>query len=591
MDFANLAYKLKPNAPALYDDEGNLNWENNTFDNPLAELEREYQARTNTLIANTVLSYQLFPGLELKTNLGYTTYQLESYATIPNTSFNPSSDNGKSSKTSTLTTNSSSSASWIVEPQLNWQQEWGNASLNVLLGSTFQKQSTLQNFQKGTNFSSNILIRNLAAAEIVEVFQDSNSEYAYQAFFGRFNFNWKDKYIFNLTGRRDGSSRFGSGRQFGNFGAIGGAWLFSEEDFLEDSSIFSFGKLRGSFGTTGSDNIGDYKFLDTYDVTGNDYNGITVLEPTGIFNPNYAWEENKKLEIALELGFFKDRVLLNTAWYQNRSSNQLIGIPLATTTGFESVTGNFDATVQNTGFEVDASTTNIQSEHFKWTTTFNITIPKNKLLKFDGLESSPFANTYRIGKPLTESRRYHALGVDPETGLYQFEDYNNDGIISLDDKQWFTDFAPKFYGGIGNTLTYKNVSLEVFFLFKKRKSYNYFAVVSTPGSNWNAPVELYNRWQEPGDMATIQVAGGSAILGRNQNSSNAGISDASFVRLRNISLNYKIPKTVNFGMDINLYVQGQNLLTITNYKWSDPERPSDRLPPLQQITLGIQLGF
>ena len=590
-DFTRLAYRLPPNAPALYDDEGNLNWENNTFENPFAQLQREYRAKTNTLIANTVVSYQLLPGLELKTSLGYTRYQLDSHATIPHTSFNPSSDFGQSSSTSRLDTNNSNSASWIIEPQLNWQQNWGKASLNLLIGSTFQKQNTQQHFQAGTGFSSNILIHNLAAAEEVEVFQDTNSEYAYQAIFGRLNFNWKDRYILNLTGRRDGSSRFGPGKRYGNFGAIGIAWLFSEETILENSSVLSFGKLRGSYGIAGSDNVGDYKFLDTYDITGIDYNGIIVFEPTGIFNPNYAWEENKKLELALELGFFKDRIFLNTAWYRNRSSNQLIGIPLVATTGFGSFTGNFDATVQNTGLEVDLRTINIQGEHFKWTTTFNLTAPKNKLVKFNGLESSPFANRYRVGESLNIRLLYHALRVNPQTGFYEFEDYNDDGVIDRDDRQWIEDLAPKFYGGLGNIVTYKNISLDFFFQFRKQKGRNYLDITSTAGINRNTPVELYDRWQEPGDIAPIQKAG---FNNPNQNDSNAAISDASFVRLRNITLNYKVPKMVSCGMNMNLYVQGQNLLTFTNFKGrgADPEQTSSAtLPPLQQITLGVQLGF
>ena len=588
-DFTGLANRLEPNAPALYDEDGNLNWENNTFVNPLATLERKYRAQTNTLIANTVLSYQLLSSLEFKTNFGYNNNQLESYATFPNTAFEPWL--GLNSSFSSLTTNSSNRQSWIVEPQLNWQHQWGDAKLKVLIGSTFQKQTTEQFAQRGTGFSTNLLLFNLLAAETLEALEDSDSEYSYQAFFGRINFNWKDKYILNLTGRKDGSSRFGPGRQFGNFGAIGAAWLFTEEDFLKDNSIFSFGKLRSSYGITGSDNIGDYKFLDTYDITSFDYNGVSVLQPTGIFNPNYAWEENKKLEVALELGFFKDRVLLNTAWYQNRSANQLIGIPLAATTGFSSLTGNFDATVENTGFEIDLRTINIQKEHFKWTTTFNLTAPKNKLLKFDGLESSTFSNTYRIGQPLTEIRMYQALGVDPNTGLYQFEDYNDDDSITSLDRQWFEDLAPKFYGGLGNTLTYKNVSLDVFFQFKKQKGINYLSTNSTVGARGNGPVQLLNRWQEPSDTGPIQRAGVFDNSDK-QSSSSAAVSDASFIRLRNITLNYKVPKTFSYGMDVNLYLQGQNLLTITNYEGGDPEqRLSQILPPLQQITLGVQLGF
>ena len=396
---------------------------------------------------------------------------------------------------------------------------------------------------------------------------------------------------------RSGSSRFGPGKQFGNFGAVGFAWLFSEETIFNDNSILSFGKLRGSYGTTGSDNIGNYKFLENYNITGFNYDETTILAPSGIFNPLFGWEANKKLEVALELGFFNDRVLLNTSWFQNRSSNQLIGIPLAATTGFSELTGNFNATVENSGFEVDLRTVNLQNKSFKWTTTFNITMPKNKLVKFPGLEISSFANRFVIGKPLTIVKLYNALGVDPATGIYQFQDYNDDGAISgIEDKQWVEDFAPKFYGGLGNTLSYKNLTLDFFFQFKKQKAFNDLRYRATPGFKGNASVRLLDRWQQPGDTNPIQLASGgfSPNVGPsdlNQSASNAAVSDASFIRLRNISLNYKVP-VLSSGLDINVYLQGQNLLTFTKFKGPDPEQPSNnRLPPLRQISLGLQLGF
>lgn len=595
-DFTNMAYRLEPNAPAIYTPDGELNWENNSWNNPLASLEENYEVQINNLLANVNLAYKLRPTLEFKTNLGYNNYSLESYRTLPSSARNPKFGFTPQNYSS-ITTNNATSQSWIIEPQLNWKHQWGNIKLDVLVGSTFQRETTDRVVLKGTGFPNNNLLQNLLAATTIEALQDSNSQYSYQAFFGRINVNYKDKYILNLTGRRDGSSRFASGKQFGNFGAIGFAWLFSEEIFLKDNAVLSFGKLRSSYGSTGSDNIGDYKFLNTYNTTGFDYNGVTVIEPTGIFNPRFGWEANKKLEAALELGFFNDRVLLNTSWYQNRSSNQLIGIPLAATTGFSSLTGNFDATVENTGFEVDLHTVNLKSKHFKWRTNFNITLPKNKLIKFEGLETSTFANKLVIGEPLTIVHLYQALGVDTETGLYQFEDFNEDGNITrFEDRQVKEDFAPKFYGGLGNTFSYKNVTLDFFFQFKKQKAFNELRYTATPGFKGNASVILLDRWQEPGDTNPIQLAsfGFSPSIGPSelyQSESNAAVSDASFIRLRNISLNYQVP-TIKNGMDINVYIQGQNLLTITNYKGSDPERPSNNtLPPLRQITLGIQLGF
>ncbi|MCM5663659.1 SusC/RagA family TonB-linked outer membrane protein [Galbibacter mesophilus] len=596
-DLTRAAYRLAPNAPELYDDDGQLNWENNSWDNPLASLLEEYDARINTLIANVGVSYKLLSSLTARVNFGYNTYQLDSYKLLPNTARNPRfgfTPQGYSS----ITTNESNRDSWIVEPQLQWQKEWGDFGVDILLGSTFQKQTTEQLVVKGTGFPNNGLIYNLAAASQVQIRDASDSEYNYQAFFGRLNLTFKERYILNITGRRDGSSRFGPDRQYGNFVAIGGAWLFSEEPFLRDGRLLSFGKLRGSYGTTGSDNIGDYQFLDTYNVTGDNYNGVLVLEPSGIFNPLFGWEVNKKLELALELGFFNDRVLFNTAWYRNRSSNQLIGVPLAATTGFNSLTGNFDATVENTGLEIDFRTMNIRNKDFQWKTTFNITVPKNKLVEFPDLENSAFASRYIIGEPLTITRLYNALGVDPQTGMYTFEDYNNDGeITSLEDRQWIEDLAPKFYGGLGNTFTYKNLSLDIFFQFKSQKNYNHFRTRSAPGLIDNNTPRVLDRWQEVGDVTTHMMATSGAnyslVPSRSyQSLSNAAISDATFLRLRNVSLSYRLPMDYAGKWDVNLYLQGQNLWTWTQFEGPDPEQFSLLfLPPLRQITLGAQIGF
>lgn len=597
LDFTGVAYRLQPNAPKLYTDSKTLNWEDSTWDNPLASLEQKYRAQTNTLIAKLGLAYAIMPNLKLKTNLGYTNNQLESHRIFPSSARQPSL--GLDASSSSFDMNRSSRESWIIEPQLDWSQHFGHIKLQLLLGSTFQKQESKALVQTARGFPSDNLLLNLAAANTIEVSRDSQSTYKYQAIFGRINIKWRDRYILNLTARRDGSSRFGPGRQFGNFGAIGFSWLFSEEKFLENSSIISLGKLRGSYGITGSDNIGDYRFSSTYNTTGLDYNGVSVLEPTGVFNPNFGWESNKKLELALELGLFNNKIQLQTVWYQNRSSNQLIGLPIAATTGFNSLTGNFDATVENSGIEWDLNTVNFQNKHFKWTTTFNLTVPRNKLISFPNLENSPFANRYRIREALTSIPLYHALGVDTDTGLYQFEDYNEDGnISSLDDKQWFEDLAPRFYGGLGNAITYKNLTLNVFLQFKKQLGYNYLRSGATVGLRQNVPVQLLDRWQNPGDNNPMQRASGLGLYpgvldaDNRQRESNATISDASFIRLRNLTISYQVPQDFSKGLDLNLYLQGQNLFVITPYDGPDPEQSSfEILPPLRQVTLGMQLSF
>mgnify|MGYP003641860633 FL=1 len=276
----------------------------------------------------------------------------------------------------------------------------------------------------------------------------------------------------------------------------------------------------------------------------------------------------------------------------------MVGTPLAATTGFNSLTGNLDAAVQNSGWEIDLNTRNILNENFQWTTTFNMSIPKSRLLEFPDIENSTFASTYVVGQPITIRKLYNATGVDPDTGIYQFEDYNNDGTISsLEDRQWIEDLAPEFYGGLGNTLTYKNLSLDVFFQFKKQKAYNNFSQQAAPGLMKNASVAYLNRWQEPGDETSLMMATSglnySLVPSRDQfRQSNKAVSDASFIRLRNITLNYTIPNKVNEKCVINVYLQGQNLWTLTGFDGPDPEHFSHLiLPPLRQISLGAQLNF
>jgi TonB-linked SusC/RagA family outer membrane protein len=270
-DLTAVSRTLVPNAPQLYDNQGNLNWENSTWDNPLATLKSEFISKINDFTANTVLSYNFLPNLQLKTSMGYSDLRSNESRTQPSTMYNPAY--GLGSEISALNTNITARTSWIAEPQLNWNYNIGKGKMEALVGSTFQNQTTDRLFQSGFGFASNSLINDLASASIKTVDLSDETIYKYQAFFARINYNWNGRYIINATGRRDGSSRFGPGKQFANFGALGAAWLFSNENFLKDNAVLSFGKLRISYGTTGNDQIGDYQFLDTYISSGNVYQG------------------------------------------------------------------------------------------------------------------------------------------------------------------------------------------------------------------------------------------------------------------------------------------------------------------------------
>ncbi|MFZ6011172.1 MAG: TonB-dependent receptor domain-containing protein, partial [Bacteroidota bacterium] len=239
---------------------------------------------------------------------------------------------------------------WIVEPQIDYFKEIGQGNLSILIGTTFQESIQEGETIQATGYTSDALLENILAATDVNVASSNYTQYRYAAIFGRANYIWKEKYIANLTGRRDGSSRFGPGKQFGNFGAIGLAWIFSNENFIKSGLPFlSFGKLRSSYGSTGSDAIGNYQYLNSYLSTTYPYNGTSGLAISRLANPDYSWETNRKLELGIELGFIKDAITFSASWYKNRSSNQLVGLPLPVITGQSSVQFNLPATVENKG--------------------------------------------------------------------------------------------------------------------------------------------------------------------------------------------------------------------------------------------------
>ena len=591
------ALGLPPNAPALYDENGELNWEDGTFSNPLAQLNGNYRSQSSTLLGNAVIGYNLFKGFTVKTSLGYNKVNLEESRTAPNTIYDPAF--GLDSSFSSISTNSGTRDSWIIEPQLEYKTKVGKGKLSMLVGSTFQDEVNTSLYQYGYGFTSNDLIYNLASASLLDILGSSEEQYKYNALYGRVNLNWAGTYFLNLTGRRDGSSRFGPGKQFANFGAVGTAWQFGKEKFIKDIFPFlSYGKLRASYGTSGNDQIGNYGYLDTYVGSGISYQGISGLQPSQLFNPNFGWETNKKTEVAVELGFFKNRLMASAAYYNNRSSSQLVGIPLPGTTGFTSLQGNLDATVQNTGLEIELDAINIKSDALQWSTAVQLTVPRNELISFPGLAESTYSNQYMVGEPLDIALLYNYLGVDPDTGLYTFQDYDGNGIItSPDDKKKATHIGIDYYGGLSNSANYKGVTLNFLFQFVKQTGYNYLNTAPLPGDMVNQSTAVLDHWQQLGDNATTQqyTAGfnDAAYTAYGQLlQSTAIVGDASFIRLKNIALSYTVPTNPTLGVGCRIYILGQNLFTITDYRGMDPETQAlDQLPPLKQINAGVELKF
>lgn len=589
-DLASHAFTLPPNAPTVFNNEGTLNWNEWTEagqNNPLVGFYNESKTVGNNLVSNLGVSYKLFRGLTIKSNFGYTYFHNRELLKIPKRSFNPENWSNIDHASTHLQVHRKS---WIVEPQLNYNLTLGKGNLDALVGTTFQESSIDNQGLQGEGYVSESFIGNLTAAESIIYPTTENTLYRYTAIFARLGFNWEKKYFINLTGRRDGSSRFGPGKQFSNFGAVGGAWIFTEESFLEPSGSFlSFGKLRGSYGITGNDQIGDYGYFDAYEATP----GPGGLYPTQLYNPDFSWESNKKLEAAIELGFLNDHLNLGISWYRNRSSNQLVGYPLPSTSGFTSVQANLPATVENKGLELEISTLNVRSSNFRWQTFFNISLPKNRLLSYPNIEQSSYLNTYKVGHPLNISIMYEYVGINPETGLYAIRDVNEDGRFDSEDRVVIRDRGRKLFGGISNNLIYKNFSLQFLWEFVKQEGrLNYF----NAGNILNQRSQVIGALQENTGFQLISQSAQANTAYNRVLSTTFPVVDASYIKLRTLSLGYSLPTKVlkTIGLtEGKILVNGQNLLTITPYEGMDPEMPNGGIEfaGLRTITGGVEINF
>jgi TonB-linked SusC/RagA family outer membrane protein len=613
-DLTNYAIKLAPVAPALYNSDGSLNWAplpngNSSWYNPLAYTNAKYSRKVNNLISNAVISYDIITGLTVSTNLGYSNQNLNEKSVYP-LSVNAPELQPTSTRYGEF--GDGSVVSTIAEPQISYKRKFEVGSFDFLIGGTFLKSENNAQQIFGSGFSSDLVMEDIKSAPTVVVSNTLLSTYRYNAVFGRLNYNYRNKYILNLSARRDGSSRFGSENLFHNFGSIGGSWIFSNEKFIADKIKFlSFGKIKGSYGNTGNDQIGDYQFMGLYNAVSaaTPYQGATGLATDQLTNSLLQWEETRKLSLGAELGFLNDNLLFSSNYFLNRSSNLLQSYTLPNLTGFTSIMENFPATIQNSGLELGVDAKIISSKKFRWTTSINLTLPKNKLVKYQDLEKSSVANSYVLGEPIPIGKSYKMNGVDPVTGLFTFID--SKGTVTSHpvfptDLTVLNNGFPSLYGGIQNNLNYRHFELSVLFQFVRQKGPNY-SLGNRPGAftsnnfgtvRANQPLTVFNRWQKPGDIATFQkfsvtypADAGTAIIAAGE--SDAAFSDASFGRVKNLYLSWQLPDRIKNRLHIQnatIFVQGQNLFTFSNYQGLDPETKSiNNLPPLKVITAGLKI--
>lgn len=609
------AMSMPPNYPALLDANDNLVWYYKGLSlaayNQYAMLRKPADLQSHNLSTSIRLSYQILPGLSVSTNVGYNRTSTSSYSADPLATQDPAQF-----VRVRATFGAANNQSVNVEPQLDYKRAIGKGELSLLAGGTYRKNNSYSSSITGEGYVNDDLLRSISGAATISAF-NSSTLYKYAAGYARAGYIYDRKYILNLTGRRDGSTNFGPGRRWGAFGSVGAGWIFSDEGFWPSKVLpfVSFGKLSANYGTNGSDGVAPYQYQAYYQV---DYASVTLpfqgirsYTPTNLYNPNYSWAVKRSWNVALDLGFLDNRILANFTWYRNGTSNQLIAYTLPGQAGFNSVAGNFPATVQNKGLEFGLTSTNIQTKHFKWTSNFNISGNRNKLAAFPGLAESPYATSYVIGKSTNILQGYKYAGVDKNTGLFTF--YNAKGEITSSpgyshisqggDVQPLFDLDPKFGGGLGNNLTYKNLTLSLFFQFSKQMGTSWIAglyAFGMPGSYMNVPVEALDHWRKPGDVSELQQLttgfGAAYRPGSAFTTSTGAYTDASYIRLKTVSLSYSLPENFIRKAGIkscNFFVNAQNLFTITGYKVGDPEMAGAiyAIPMQRVMVAGLSANF
>jgi TonB-linked SusC/RagA family outer membrane protein len=604
-----------PNYPALLDPDGNLVWNYKGVDvsqyQNYSYLKQPNVIQTYNLTNTLRLGYHIITGLSFGINLGYSRLSDNELQQQPLSSQDPQHYPLASA---VFTTNTFQTIN--IEPQLDYKHTFGKGQFTALVGGTYKKNINDNTVLSGYGYSDDALLGSIAGASIVTA-TNADIPYKYSGGFGRLGFIYDQKYIVSLTGRRDGSSNFGPGRQFGNFGAAGLGWIFSEGKlFKSDLPFIDYGKLSGSYGTSGSDAAAPYQYQAYWQPVAGvpTYQGAPSYAPTNLYNPDYSWATKKALNIGLDLGLWNNRILFNATWYQNRTDDQLINYTLPSQAGFGSVLENFNATVQDRGLEFTLTSKNINSANFKWSTNLNVSGNRNKLIAFPGLAASPYASLYAIGYSTDEVIGFKYKDVNPQTGVFEF--YTSNGTASYQpaydiksqggDQVPIANTAPRFIGAVGNTFTYKRISLYFLVQFASQTGYNYLHSIYSdfvlPGGFINEPTAILNNiWQKPGDVKPLEAATSSFISPASRAATyflrSSGVySDASYGRLKTVAISYNLPPAFLKKLDINgckFYINAENVLLATRYKVGDPELPGGlySLPLQRTIVGGISLNF
>lgn len=512
---------------------------------------------------------------------------------------------------------SATNISWINENTFTYNNTFnGKHNVNVLAGVTEQK-STFNSTAVNANSFPNDLVPTLNAG-IVTGGSSLKSQWSLLSVLGRATYNYNQKYFLTATFRRDGSSRFGSENKWGTFPSASAGWRIGQEDFIKNAKSVSELKLRASYGLIGNNQIPDYASVgliygSNYILGSGDGNVASGLAQGNLGNAKLGWEHAKELDLGVDLGLFQNRLYLTVDYYNKLTSNLLLDVPVPLSTGFETSLRNLGE-LRNKGLEIALETRNIQSRKLTWTSNFNISFNTNTvealgpggtpIIVANRAQENSLTHIAQIGSPLGSfygfifdgvyntqeevDKSAHLAGSYP--GDARFRDLNNDGVINDQDKTIIGNNLPKFTYGFNNSISYQNFDFSV--LLQGAQDVKVINLIRR--SNYrNVGADFKNYWQspqQPGDGKTFEPGSSS----NNRTISSWLVEDASFLRIKNVSLGYRLGKVLNgsFVKSARVYVNIQNLYTFTKYSGYNPEVNTTEGDPYisAALTPGIDYG-
>ncbi|RZK27281.1 MAG: SusC/RagA family TonB-linked outer membrane protein [Flavobacterium sp.] len=602
--------------------------------NPLALATATNLGKTNLLLGSLSGEYTILKDLKFKSmvSVNFNSYKQRNYIPSYLEIDNPNGQGGVSAGLGVGSQALNESANTFIENTLSWNKEFNaNHRLDVLGGQSFEKYRAEFFSAEGRTYPDDTFLNNLSSAATPTQVRGSNpsGQYALLSYYLRANYAFKDRYLLTFTGRTDISSKFAEGSQAGYFPSGAFAWKVNEEPFLKNVKWINELKIRVSAGITGTNSIADNMFRTLY--TPSSYAGASAIVPSQLGNDKIKWEETLQKDLGLDYVLFNNRIRGTFGYYDKTTDGVLLNVSTAPSFAYGNVVVNV-AKVQNRGLEFDIRGDVIRSKTFNWNTAFNISRNRSKVLNVNG---GPFSNpnnrnaislgtsVVREGDPLGLLWGRISTGVirtQAELDTYKaayslwdiFEPRLNIGDLAYEidpatgdaKRSVIGNALPDFFGGFTNIFNYKNFSLTTLLTFSYGNELLYQNDVSNRSvvNNVNKGIDILDHYSASNPNSSRQ----RLIWGSNTYNTNENIYDASYLRLKSITLGYELPRKLTTAWKIrmaSLYVSSTNLFTVTNYPGLDPEvsdapgsiigggRDLSTYPVTRELTFGIRLGF